>query len=352
MLYCFHTWNGVIGMDQQQSILLSGAEESIHTLIGLYCAEQPDEKQIADWFSGIKFEELRPEVSGMAAVVSAANHYAGTPRELVPRLRGIIKYIHTLNSGMTAGLYMLGKQYNEAGIPTALLGSTAVHLGDSDPPQRHLWQAELGVPETDFSCAVGLAEKTGFAVEKTPYSAIARRGNTQCILIRKGMEYTQEMTPLSVGGGTFLMPNRAELLVGLGERFFQVLCDAAPGTKVIPWIMDLHCVIGSAVDWEAAAAAAAERGTAAQVRLVLELYQALTQAPLSEKILCRFGTGDQTARMTRLILQYRGINHGNTKLKRLWLSARIKNGGSPAAAMGPFIKALWQAGRRKFIPGN
>lgn len=327
-------------------------DDSLCRLMRLYCAEHPDEKQIADWFAGIKFEELRPEVSGMAAVVSAANNYAGTPRELVPRLRGIIKYIHTLNSGMTAGLYMLGKQYNEAGIPMALLGSTAVHLGYSRPPQRHLWQAELGVSETDFSRAVGLAEKTGFAVEKTPFSATVRRGNTQCILIRKGMEYTQEMTPLSVGGGTFLMPGSGELLVNLGERFFQILCDTAPGTKLLPWIMDLHCVIGSAVDWEAAAAAATGSGTAAQVRLVLEFYQALTQVPLPEKILRLFGTGDQTARMTQLIPRYRGCKHGSTKLKRLWLSARIKNGGSPSAALRPFFKTLWQAGIRKLTPGS
>lgn len=339
-------------MDQQQSILLSGADEAACTLIGQYCAEHPDEKQIADWFSGIEFEALRPEVSCMAAAMVSENDYMGTPGELVPRLRGITRYVRTLNAGMTAGLCALGKQFNEAGIPAVLVGSTAVHLGYPNPPQRHMWQMEIGVLEADFPRAAALAEHAGFTVEQTPYSATARRGNTQCILVRKGMGYTQETTELTVNGVSFLMPSGAELIVSLAEAVFQVLSGTAPGAKLIPWIMDLHGLTAAVSDWDAVAAAADKRGTAAQVRLVLELYHALAAGSLTEEILSCFGTGDQTVRLTQLLLKYRKLNSGSSKLKRLWFSAQLKSEGSSFAALILFFKSARQALVRKFTRGS
>lgn len=339
-------------MDQQQTSALCGVDGSVCSLIGLYCAERPPEKDMENWFAGIEFEALRPEVSCMAAAMAAASDYKGAPLELMPRLRGIIRYVHTLNSGMTAGLCALGKRYSEAGIPASLIGSTAVHLGYPKPPRRHMWQTEIGVSEADFPRAAALAADAGFAVQQTPYSATARCGNTQCVLIRKGVGFARETTALAVGGAVFRMPGSGELLVSLAEAFFQLLSGTAPGPKLIPWIMDLHCVIAADPDWKRAAAAAAEQGAASRVRLVLELYSSLAPNILSGEIPDIFGTEDAAARLAQLLLEYRDLKPGSTGLKRLWLSARIKNGDAPSTALGAFLKELCRAGVRRLTPGS
>jgi len=339
-------------MDQQQAKALCGMEGSLCRLIRLYGMRHPAEKEITDWFSGVDFEALRPEVSCMAAAMAAANDYKGVPSELIPRLRGISRYVHTLNSGMTAGLCALGKGFREAEIPVVLLGSTAVHLGYPEPPRRHIWQTQISVPEKDFSRAVELAERVGFLIELTPYGAAARQGNTRNVFIRRDAGPAPEATPLTVGGVPFLLPGSAELLVSLCQTVFQLLSGAAPGAKLIPWIMDLHCVIGADPDWNGTAAAAAERSAASQVRLVLELYNSLMPNTLTVEILDRFGAEEHTAQLARLLPEYRSLQPGSARLKRLWLSTRIRNADSPSAVPGIFFRDLFRAAARKLTPGN
>lgn len=337
-------------MDRQQVIALSGMDGSLCSLIGLYCAEHPSEKAVENWFSGIEFEALRPEASCMAAAMAAANDYRGAPEMLLPRLRGIIRYVHTLNSGMAAGLCALGKRFNEANIPAVLLGSTAVHFSYPEPPRRHIWQTQISVPEGDFSQAVELAERTGFLIELTPFGADARRGNTQRVFIRRDAKPGQQAAALTVGGTSFLLPGSAELLVSLSETVFRILSGEAPGAKLIPWIMDLHCMIAAGPDWNEAAAAAVKEGTSVQVRLVLELYNSLARNILPREILDLFGTEAAAVRLEQLLPQYRAIKPGSDKLRRLWLSARIRNADSPSAALGAFLKALCRAATRKLTP--
>lgn len=338
-------------MDQQQMIGLCGMEESLRRLIGLYCMPRPSEKEIADWFSGVEFEALRPEASCMAAAMAAANDYAGVPAETIPRLRGIVKYVHTLNSGMTAGLCALGQKLGQAGIVAEVLGSTAVHLG-YEKPLRHIWQMEIGVTETDFPRIGQLAAQAGFALEQTPYSITARSGNTQCILIRKGMSPGQNASTLTVGGASFLMEGSADLLVSLAQAIFQLLWGPAPGAKLLPLFMDLHRVISSGPDWAEAAAAAAEHGVADHVRLVLELYNSLAPDILTEDITNLFGTEPTAARLAQLLVQYRDIRPGYAGLKKRWLSARIRSGDTPADTWKLFLGELLRSAAKRLIPGS
>ncbi len=324
-----------------QHLALCGMEESVRTLIGIYCAEHFAEKQLANWFAEIEFEALRPEVSCMAAAISTAHDCVGVPPALIPRLRGIMRYVHTLNSGMAAGICTLGKQYNEAGIPTMLLGSTALHLTAPNRPRRHMWQMEIGVSEEHFPQAVALAKQAGFAVEQTPYSAAARCGNTQCVLIRKGMDAAQGTW--EGNGVSFLLPDGAELLVSLAQTAFQTLFGTDAKVKLVAFMMDLHCLVAAKPNWDAVAAAAKKRGLSTQVRLMLEVYHALSSSAEIGDALHLFSSEKQTARLARLLLQYRACKP-NT-FKRRWLSAQIRDDVSP-------FTALWKAVSRKITRGS
>lgn len=337
-------------MDQQTITALCGMDESARKLIALYCGKLLSEQDLADWFAEIKFEALKPEVSGMAAAIAVAQDYNGAPPELVPRLRGIMRYVHTLNSGMAAGLCALSKRYNEAGIPVVLLGGTAVHLGYSEPPRRHIWQMEIGVSESDFSQAVKLASDEGFTVQKTAYNAIARSGNTQCVVIRKGVGLTQEISSLTANGVLFQIPDRSELLVCIAETVFLSLFGAAPGTKLMPQIADLHRVIAEEPDWERTAAIAKGRNTAGHVRLVLDLYYSLAATAPGTNVLDLFSTEDTPERLVQLLPKYRKLKPGSSKLKRLWISTQIKTGAPQSVALKVFLKDLSAAVARKLTP--
>ena len=332
-------------MDLQQTIALCGIEESVCRLVGLYCMADPAEQDLSAWFSKIDFELLPPEVSCMAAA-AAATDYAFAPPELIPRLRGIIKYVHTLNSGMMAGLYALGKQFNEKGFSAELLGSTAVHLGYPMPPVRHLWQAQVGVSEADFPYAVELAVQSGFAVEQTPYTAIARRGKTQCVHICKVSD-RQAAQVRAVGGVLFGVPASAQLLVQLADALIQMLLERNAGRKLIPWIMDLHCVIASVADWQTVAADCARQKVPCRVRLMLELYNCFTQDSLPESVLAFFDTESHTKHLIQLLHSYRKCHADGSKALSLWLRIQIQNDGNTAKSVPALIAILLKKMLRK-----
>lgn len=323
-------------MDRKQALALCGMDETAHALLGLYCAEQGSEQRLAAWFAETEFEALRPEVSCIAAAISAAQNYCDAPKELLPRLRGIMKYVHTLNSGMTAGLLSLGTQCKQAEIPLMLLGGTAIHFSVENPPRRHLWRMEVGVSEEKFPRVVELAKHIGFAVEQTPYSATARSGNTQCIFLRSGMDSTQGARSLTIGEVPFLIPCHAELLVGLAQAGFETLLNSR--APLLPWFTDMHCLVKGAPIWEDVARIAKKRGVATQVRLMLELYCMLTTNAAMEAALSFFATEAQSARMAQHLLQYRACKPNTLKHRRL--REQIRTETSPLAA-------LWQIAKRK-----
>lgn len=335
-------------MERTQAMALWGMEEWMCRLVRLYCLEQPSEKEAAAWFSEIELEALPPEARCMAAALAARLDDCGVPPGLVPRLQGVMKYGHTLNAGMAAGLCFLGRLFRDAGIPVTLYGGTAVHLGCPNPPRRHLWNMEITVPEPDFPRAAALAEQAGFAVTQTPYSATARRGNTQCVILYKGKGDIRDPRTLTVSGIPFEMPGSGGLLADLAEGVYLLLTRREPRGMPIPRIMDLHCVLGDSPDWEGAAAAAKKRGTAPVVRLVLELYAALVPGSGVEEQLPLFGSGKQTAKLSRLLLEYRALPAGGSRIRRQWLLARISGGGDSLGTPGRFAQAAGRWLIRKF----
>lgn len=320
---------------------------SFYTLYQLYCSKQPTTAQIADWFADVDFEALPPELSGMAANLSATHQFAGAPQHLIPRLRGIIKYCHTLNLGTIAGLCTLGKQYNQAGISMLLMGATALQIKHPEHPQRQLWQAELGITPSDFPQAIALATEAGFTVQENEFSAIVRNGNSQCIILYKLSPDTyvhHDAAPVTTGGVPFLMPSDAALFVSLAEAAFRTLQQSAPEKQLLTRLVHLHHAISSGVLWDTAAAIATKRSTANQVRLILELYTLLVPDAVAPDILESFGSDSRAERLATTLLTYRTLPQTRRKLRRLWLSVKIRQANRPYTAWYKFLLRLFRAG--------
>lgn len=333
-------------MEQTQFAELCGIDRSLRMLIDLYRTEHPSEKDIAKYFRAIEFEALRPEVSCMAAMMCSACDYTGVPQELIPRLRGIVKYVHTLNSGMTAGLCMLGKLWAQEGISVMLLRDTAVRLGYPGCSRRYMWQTTVSIPEKDYVRGVQMAANAGFKIEQRPTCAVARSGNTQCVSICKGMESCRATSTVTVGSTAFLMPGPPELTVSLAAEIFNTLTGSDTGARLIPWFMDLHGVIMASCNWNAVAAAAKQRKISARIRLALEVYNWLVPGALSAAELNLFATGEHASHLAQAIQKYRNLPPGKS-LNRQWLSAKIKAPDALAPAWVILCKDLLCGGIRK-----
>lgn len=336
-------------MTQQQISKLCDIDGYMYRLISLYCADHPSEKEIADWFSAIDFEALRPEISCMAAIVSSANGYCGVPEALIPRLKGILKYVHTLNSSMTAGLCALGKHLSAAGIPFTLLRRSAVQLHYPNAPQRHIWEMQIGVSEADFSHIAALAGEAGFTAHQEPYHILLQRGNAQSINVFKLAAQEETADTITVGGVVFHVPSSEHLTVSLADATFGALSRFG-GATLVPWIMDLHCVITNGVNWEHVAAIANKQGIASRVRLVLEIYDQLIPDVLPKDMINTLCPEKKTIRLAKSVIPYRTIKPKRNRLKRLWCSAWVHHNDNPKAALRAFCLGILRGIRKKITP--
>lgn len=213
----------------------------------------------------------------MASALAVRNDYAGVPEELVPRLRGIRRYVSTLNAGRMAGIMATVKALDQHGICPLLLQDTALRLKYPGALQRHMWQGELAVREEEYRDAVKLAEALGFTTEEHLSCTIARRGTTEYVILYPygADRYLWEgAVPFPVGGANALMPDDHMVILGFAEYVWHCypLEDAA--MRLIRWIMDIHPVLSAGkVDWETLAVQAKEKSIGHKLRLMLDTYR-------------------------------------------------------------------------------
>ncbi len=342
-------------MNQNQySLLIPFIDDTACRLLTLYCEEQPNETEINRWFSDIQFEELPSEYVSLAAVMSAPNNFSGVPQDIVPRLRGIIKHIHTLNLGMTVGLCALLTALNQKEISALLLGNTAIQYGTPNQNRIYMWQTELAVLEDHYQAALTCARAIGFSVEEHLFSATARRGSAQCVIIYKFPPNTylfDQAEHFTVGGTSCLLPTNAARFVSLAEAAVRVLADNEPSVKLVSRLAALHNCLLSPMDWDNAEEIAQRNGVSNKVRFVIDMYNQITRNSIQSAVQNRFGSKKQTEALYRSIL-LRRKTYPKQKIKRLWLSAKIKAADKPSESIKNFSADLIQSAVKKITRKN
>lgn len=323
-------------MGQIELIRLCGLDDTACSLAGIYCADETDGQALSEWFTQVDFEALRPEVSCMAAAAASTIDFSGVPEELIPRLKGIIKYVHTLNAGMTAGACTLATALNQADITPVLLDDTALYMLWPTATQRHLWQMNIAVKPEEFSRLPDIACGAGFQVETVPGGIIIRRGAVQQIFViaLKDKAYQRlGATSFQKGTAEFLCPQPAAVLVGLLQRAFRTLLRPNCRADILRWCMDMKHLLGqlSEADWLQAAQIAEAEQAQGHISLLLEVYSQITGAVTPA--LC---TAEQAAKtLLQLIPAFREKKKG-----KLWLFCRLRRPDSVPAAAVVFAKEV------------
>ncbi len=320
---------------------LCGVNHIAGALAKLYCAQQTDTQALSTWFEGVDFEALRPEVTCMAAAAAAGIGFDKVPEALIPRLRGIIKYVHTLNAGMTAGVCALTAALNKEGITPVLLDDTALHLCYPSTAQRHMWQMNIGVKPAEFSNLLSIARATGFQVETLPGAAVIRQGVTQQIFVigvKENAYLRQNATRLKKGAGEFLCPQPAAILVGLLQRAFRALLRQNCRADILRWCMDMKHLLNqlSDADWQQAIQIARKEHAQAHIQLLLDIYCRLTVAPQP----IRFTSRQATQKIENIVLAFRSCPEKGRPLRQTWLLCRLRRPDSLTATALLFGKAL------------
>ena len=86
-------------MNQSVIPALCPMEETQRQLPALYCAQNCSQEALAAWLACVNFDTLPSQITCMASAAAAKTGFDRLPPAVTPRLRGLIKYIRTLNAG-------------------------------------------------------------------------------------------------------------------------------------------------------------------------------------------------------------------------------------------------------------
>lgn len=318
-----------------------GMDKTVQKLIRLYGTAPVQARELADWFASVFFEELRPEISCLAARLAAVNEFAGVPDGVKPRLQGILRYIRTLNAGVTAGLHILAAELHARGIAALLPEETGLYLAWPDAPQRQMWQVRIGVPESRYAQALDVARSLGYTVETGKTMAVVQKGNIQRFLILpvSPASYLWDGA-VTVAKSDCLVPQNGTVLISLSEGAFRAMTKPQPSAVLVRWAMDMKVLLCHMEqdDWLCAARIAKKEHVGSHLRLLLSVYSALSGVSIGEKYRQLFATKTQEKKLLCLLTAFRALPITQRRLRRSFLLCRLRRPDSRWAATRLFIK--------------
>lgn len=321
-------------MTRQDLFDLCAFDTPTRTLAALYCAPAP--QALSQWLSESDFDKLPSDLTCMAANAAAAVGFAEMPQALTPRLRGIIKYVHALNAGMTAGFLSLAAALQEANIRLLLLEDTALALSAPEGGRRQLWQLRIGVAGQDYEKAVSIAHQKGWEGEASPWAATLKQGVTrQLTLFPFGQDsyLWKNASVLPLGGTPLLCPEPAALLMGLCQLGFRTLTKKAPREAMVHWLMDMKLLLARFDDahWQRALELARQENACLHVGLLLYIYASVSEGSVCAEAFCSRPEADRTAGLLRA---FRACPEKEKNLKRVYLLHRLRRPDSLTATLG------------------
>ena len=318
-------------MTNQMLFDLCHFDEATVSLSALYCGT-PDLPKLSAWLSAADFDALPSDLTCMAAG-AVAEDYSQVPSALVPRLRGLLKYVHTLNSGMTAGLLSLATALHKEGIALLLLEDTALSLCMGS--RRQLWQLRVGVCKKDYNRAVEIAHAGGWVGEASPWAATLKQSTARQITLfpfAQDSYVWENTTTLQKGSIPLLCPEPAALLMGLCQLGFRALTKQNPRVAMVHWAMDMKLLLSSFEErhWQRALHLAQQENACCHVGLLLRIYAALSESALCADAFCGPKEAETTA---KLLEAFRTCPETGKKFKRLILLYRLRRPDSLPAAL-------------------
>ncbi len=319
---------------------LCGFDNTVQALTRIYSGASNTTERLGNWLSSVEFETLPSGITCMTAAAAASIDYEGVPNAVVPRLRGIVKYVHTLNAGMMAGLCRMGTAFNEAKLPLLLLEETALYMQFPNLPQRHLWQMRVGVRQEEYTKALEVARHAGFQVEVYPFTAMAKQGNTCRIIImplKDGALVWQGCFEFQKVNAVFRCASNAAVLMGICQNAFRSLTKPSPCETMVRWIMDMSNLYPqlSAEDWDCAVKLAKQENAQKQVCLLLTLYATVTNTNLDW--IKEFGDSNDNQQLIGLLHRFQSHSAKGHKIRRSMLLCRLRRPDSVIAAAKLFM---------------
>jgi hypothetical protein len=270
-------------------------------LLRLSFAEMVTQEDISVLLAGYDIESARLEFSLLLAYLLKRNLHLEFPKQITPRLEGIIRYFQHRNATLLCAFNEIGKQLNEKKIPILLMKGIAMRYFRPNEP-RCMWDVDFMVPEEYYDEAIQTAIDLGYEKKEIVYqyhSTDLSRGVAAIDIHRlftKGegnyWEVIREMFSNAKETIAFdvnvLVPRPEDLLlITLVNSYYNIVIQpTTENTKEFYWFYDCARIIrdNKNLDWDIVCNTASRIGILYQIFAMLDLLDGLIPAILPAEL--------------------------------------------------------------------
>ncbi|MDR0543693.1 MAG: nucleotidyltransferase family protein [Dysgonamonadaceae bacterium] len=225
------------------------------------------------------------------------------PDELIPRLKGVIRFLQYKNAALLEGFSDAGKRLNAKNIPLLLIKGIAMRFLDISKP-RLMWDVDFVVDEENYDEAIRCAEEAGFTIKwRWPHSSDLIKGVAALDIHRLYMHQhgTVAFTSNNIRrifiearketfcGVEVLIPRSEDLmLIALTNLYHNLVVDRNEKVNRYYCCYDILKIITSnQLNWDVIIDASLQMNVLYQIRIILEFVDELWPSAVPGELLDR-----------------------------------------------------------------
>ena len=208
------------------------------------------------------------------------------PKDLEPRLKGVLRLFQYNNVPLLLGLKQLTQKLNEQNIPVLLAKGAAMRILEPNKA-RMMYDVDCAVPKDKFDKAVETSKTLGFKITgKCGHANTISKNKNQIIDVHYNLvksnknsneiykKFFERANKYNFYGTKVLIPNTEDFLFLIFNNGFDNIIYSQPFYKNVSWLLDGMYIIknNKNINWDIIIKNAKETDTLAQTKIMLELF--------------------------------------------------------------------------------
>lgn len=213
------------------------------------------------------------------------NPHIEIPKDIEPRLKGVIRWFQYRNISLLSCLKQLIGELNKKNIPVLLIKGAAMRILEPNK-SRMMADVDCAVGIDDLNETIKISRKLGFKLNKAyKHATEVRKSDIQKIDIHNKIvksDTDTEKTDKKIFerakqfdfyDSKVLIPNTEDMIFLLLTNGYENILYSQPFYKNISWLLDVVYIFknNKNIDWNLVVTNAKETNTLAQVKIMFEL---------------------------------------------------------------------------------
>lgn len=229
------------------------------------------------------------------------------PKDIEPRLKGVLRLFQYYNVPLLLGLKQLTQELNKQNIPVMLAKGAAMRILEPDKA-RMMYDVDCAVPKDKFNKVMEISKNIGFEEQGSCWNGTAiKRKEKQIIdvhhsIVKSDVNSDEVYTKIferakqyDFYGTKVLIADTEDMIFLLLNNGFDNIIYSQPFSKNVSWLLDCLYIINNNknINWNRILDNAEQTGTLSQIKIMFKLFNHFAPDSVPENILSSINISEQ-----------------------------------------------------------